>query len=217
MDFEFERFIDADEEAVEGGGEVAADGEFHEVACFYFVVSGVVGVHVDVGGGTDDALLHLEEACGAHEHTAWGTCDVTRGADGDIEAEGNGVCKGELDLIEVAAGAEDAEVGDDAAAGADEGDGLLGGVLAFLVEPLHGAKLVALAKEGFHGLGREVAVAGGNIDYQGIGRGSLTGDREAHLTINALADELLDNAAVESVCGGRGHGSGDRGFKISDL
>ena len=46
--------------------------------------------------------------------------DVSRQADRNVKAEGDRVGHGEFDLVDVAAGSENAEVRDDSAARADE-------------------------------------------------------------------------------------------------
>ena len=59
---------------------------------------------------------------------------VARDAKGEVDAEVDAVGVGEFDLGVIAAGAEDADVGDDALSRADDGDGLLAGELAGLIE-----------------------------------------------------------------------------------
>jgi hypothetical protein len=51
---------------------------------------------------------------------------VATAPDGDFEAEGDGVRKSQLHLAMIPAGAEDAQVGDRAVAGANDRHGLLG-------------------------------------------------------------------------------------------
>ena len=104
-------------------------------------------MHVDVRGGADHALGQLEKAGGAHEHAAGRALDVAGAAHRNVETQGDGVGEGELDLVEVAAGAENAEIGDHAAARADERDGFLGRELALLIQPFLRMELVALAEE----------------------------------------------------------------------
>src|SRR5690606_22202635 len=91
----------------------------------------------------------------------------------DIEAERDRVGVGKLDLVDVTARTQDAEVGDDAAARSDQGDGFLGREMTFLVKLLKNLQLVALAEQDVHRLLGQVAVPGAGIDDERIrGEGS---------------------------------------------
>ena len=67
--------------------EPAADLEVGEVAGFDAVERGVVGVHVHVRTGTDDAFREFEKSGGTHEHAPGRAGDRAGGADGNVEAE----------------------------------------------------------------------------------------------------------------------------------
>ena len=181
------------------------DFEFHGVEVFDAVVGGIVRVHVDVRLGADDAFVELEIAVGSHQHAAGGAFDIAGHADRDVEAERDGIGVGEFDLVEAAAGAEDAEIGNDAAAGANESDRLLGAVLALLVEPFHRRQLVARPEQGFHGGLREVAMAGGNVNQQCVGDLGRGGERQSHAGINLFANKVFDNSSGRWWCLRRGH------------
>ena len=193
MDFEFEGGVDAHDQVVEGHAEVAVDLEFHHVEMLHAVVGGIVRVHVDVGLGADDAFVHFEVTVGAHQHAAGSAGDVARHLGGDVEAERDGVGEGEFDLVQVAAGAEEAKVRDHAAARSNESDGFLSGVLAVLIEALHRSQLMTRTEEGFDSLLGEVGVTGGDVYQQSVGRLGLLGQGKAHLGVNLLADHVLDD------------------------
>jgi len=55
-------------------------------------------------------------------------------------------------------------------------------------------ELVALAKKGFHRLGREVAVTSADIHDEGVRSGSLARERLTQPAINGLPDEMLDDS-----------------------
>ena len=96
--------------------------------------------------------------------------DITGHADREIDTELDGVGEGEFDLGEVSAGAEDAEIGNDATSRTDESDGLFGGELAFLVEPLMDSEFGVWSEKGGEIFGGNVHVACGAIDHESRGR-----------------------------------------------
>jgi len=172
VNLKLEGGIDAGDEVVKAGvaaGRGDFEGDFIEM--FDAVMPGVVGRHVNVTGGADDAVFHFQHAFWPEDVAAGGAVDIAGHADGNVHAELDGVGESELDLGKIAAGAENAKVRDDAAARADEGDGLLGGELAFLIEPLVDGKLSAGAEEEFEGLRGDVHVAGGAV-YEENGSGA---------------------------------------------
>ena len=195
VDFEFERGIHADDKFVESHGERAVDFQFHGVEVLHSIVGGIVWMHVSVWLGAYDTLVHLEIAVRSHQHATGSAFDRAGHGDWNVEAEGNRIRVGELDLIEIAAGAEDAEIGNNPAAWTDEGDGFFRGVLAVLVEPLHGRELVARAEKRFHGRLRQVAVAGGDIDEQSVGRFRSLWQRQSHAGVNLFPNEVFNNSS----------------------
>lgn len=168
MDFKFESGINADDQVVELRG-AAGSGDFEDdfVQMFDAVKFGIVWRHVNMAGGADDAVFHFQHPLGAHDVSAGGAFDVAGHADGDVDAKLDSVGEGEFHLGEVSGGAEDAEIGDDSFAGSDEGDGLIGGELSILVEPLVHGQLGTGAEENFQVFRGNVHVAGGAVDQEG--------------------------------------------------
>ena len=101
--FKIEAFVYPDDDVVEGGCAVAVDLHFHGVEMFDAIEGRIIGVHVNVWLGADDAFVHFEIAIGPHEHAAWSSYYVTRHFDRDIESESDSVCESEFNLVELAA------------------------------------------------------------------------------------------------------------------
>ena len=149
--------------------------------------------HVDVSHCPDDALGQFDHALGADEHAAGRPLDVARDADRKVDAEGDAVGEGELDLGVAAAGAEDADFGQHPAAGADDGDGLFCGEVAGLVEVLLDFQLRAWAEEDFEVFLREVHVPGRDVDDQRVANGCGGGSGPGQGT-EVLEEHIADNA-----------------------
>src|SRR5205823_9618642 len=96
-----------------------ADFQLHVAAGFYAVKVRVIRRHVHVTHGANHAFLHFEKSRGAHQHGAERAFDVAGNSQGQFEAERDAIGVSEFDLVEVAARAENAEIGNDAAARAD--------------------------------------------------------------------------------------------------
>ncbi len=130
---------------------------------------------------------------------------VAADAQRQIDAEVDAVGVAQLDLRVIAHRAEDAHVGDDSLAGADDRDQLLGGELALLVQVFELGELGAGAEEGFEvGLGH-VHVTGRHVHDQRMRRpaggeghlrvtlpGGRRRARSAQSPHQRLADQMLD-------------------------
>ena len=152
-------------------------------------------MHVDVGLGADNAVVHFKISVGAHEHTAGGVYCIAGHTDGDVKAESYGIGVSEFNLIEIAAWTEDAKVRDDSAPWADESDGFFGGVSAILVELFIRSERVAFSEEGFNSLFREVAMTRTDIDDKSVGGFGLLRKWEPHFLVNLLANHVFDNGS----------------------
>lgn len=119
VSLKIEAGVNPDNDVIVGGGAWAVDLELHGVEVLDAVEGGVVRVHVDVGLCSDDAFIHFKIAVGAHEHAAGSAGNVSRHANGNVEAKCDRVGECKLHLVEVAAWAENAEVGNHPAARAD--------------------------------------------------------------------------------------------------
>lgn len=176
MNLEAEAGIDADDEIVEAGiAGGRSDFEGDAVEVFDGVKLCVDWGHVNMASGAYETFAHFEHSCGAHDVATWGTLDIAGHANGEIDTELDGVGEGEFDLGEVSAGAEDAEIGNDATARTDEGDGLFGGELAFLVEPLMDSEFGVWSEKGDEIFGGNVHVASGAIGHESWGGGWESG------------------------------------------
>ena len=88
--------------------------------------------HVDVAHGADDALGHLKKSLRPHQHAAGRPLDVPGNAQRNVKPQRDGVRVSQFHLVEIAARAENAQIGDDPAARADQREGFLGGKLPSL-------------------------------------------------------------------------------------
>jgi hypothetical protein len=176
VNLEAEAGIDADDEIVEAGiAGGRSDFEGDAVEVFDGVKLCVAWGHVNMASGADEAFAHFEHPCGAHHVATWGSLDIAGHANGEIDTELDGVGEGEFDLGEVSAGAEDAEIGNDSTARTDESDGLFGGELPFLVEPLVDGEFGVWSEKGDEIFGGNVHVASGAIGHESWGGSGESG------------------------------------------
>ena len=196
VDFELEAVVHAHEQFIERDGAGAADLQVHLVTRFHAMVVRVRRVHVDMAQRADDAVRHLKKSSRPHEHPTESALDVAGSAKRQIKAERDAVRVGEFDLVQSPAGTEDAEIGDHAAAWADERHGLLRGELSFLIQPLVNLELMTLAEERLDGLLREVAMARADVHDKRCGRRGGARQRFAEAGIDGLAHEVFDHGAV---------------------
>ena len=140
--------------------------------------------------------LISSEARGTEDVPAGAAGDLPGEAEGDVlEAEGDGVAEGQLDLARAPQRPQDAEVRDQPVLRPDEGDGLLGGEVAVLVERAQGRELVAGTVEPIEVRPADVHVPGRHVDDQG-GRGGV-GDRfRPEVAKDHLADHPFDIGAI---------------------
>ena len=154
MDFENHLRVVADFDAVEGEAARAFDLEFEVVAVFDVVVGHVLGGHVNVTLGSDDALGHVDRALGTEHGAASGALVIAAGAEGQIDTEIDAIGVGHFDLGVITERPEDADVGDDPLSGTDDGDELFAGELALLIEVFQLGQIRAGAEKRFQiGLG----------------------------------------------------------------
>jgi hypothetical protein len=118
--------------------------------------------------------------------------------------------KGQLHLVEVAARSEDAQVGDHPAARADQGQGFLRRELILLIQPLHRRQPATGSEQRFHGLRREVAVAGADVDDQRMRRQGLPRCRPAEPLVQGATNLVFDLSATRFGRGERHGGSGPK-------
>ena len=200
MDFEFEAGIDAHDQIVEACvARGRSDFEGDAVEMFHAVKSGVGGRHVDVARGANEAILHFQHSFRSHDVAAGRAFDVAGHFYGQIDAELDGVGDREFDLRQIPAWAEDAEIWDHAAARSDERHGLLGGKLAFLIEPLVDGEFCARPEEHFQILRRNVHVPRGAIHDER--RGGLRPDVLSDLPGQRRTNERFDEGAAGGLGG----------------
>jgi hypothetical protein len=104
---------------------------------------------VDVPQRADHAVRHLKKSRRPHQHRAGRAFDVAGNAQGNVEAQRDGVRVGQFNLVQIPARAENAQIGNHAAARADERDGFLRGKLAFLIQPFVNVSLMSLCQKEF--------------------------------------------------------------------
>jgi len=144
----------------------------------------------------DDTFRHLEKSSRSHEHAAERAFYIAGNPQWQVEAKGDPVCVGKFNLVEIATGPQDSEIGNNAAAGADESERFFGRKLSLLVEPFMNRELVAFAEEGFDSFRSEMAVTGANINYQRVGGGRSLRQCFAKALIDSLSNEVFDHGAV---------------------
>ena len=144
---------------------LTAAGDADDLLIFDAHGRGVLLADVQVALGDDDALAQLDLALRPDQLTCAGALDVAALADGCVDAEVAGVGGGELDLIGLAHGAEDGDVGL-LTLGADDGQALVAGELARVGQVLALGQLIALAEQLFHRLLRQVDVTGGCFNHK---------------------------------------------------
>lgn len=149
VDFEFKGGIDTDEDLIKRQTNVATDAKPHKRLILDTIEGSIFRRHMDVRCGAYDTLIHLKETGGPHQHTTGRAGNVAGVADRYFETEGDRIRRGEFNLIEIAAWTENTEIGNDATAGPNQGDGLFGSILALLVEPLLGRELMPFAEKHF--------------------------------------------------------------------
>ena len=110
---------------------VAGDAHAHDRFVAHAVAERVLGRHVDVAQGADDAAVQLHAAGRAFERAAGRVRDVAALADRRMNAELELFGHRDLDLRELARRAEHADAFD-AALRPDDGELLLAGILAGL-------------------------------------------------------------------------------------
>src|SRR6202142_3726662 len=71
--------VHADVDAIENDAGVATDAQLHQVPVLHAEVRGLVGIHVDMDGGSDDSLVELDDAARSH--------DVSSGRAGDVAGQ----------------------------------------------------------------------------------------------------------------------------------
>src|SRR5258706_3491619 len=113
--------------AIEGDAAGAGDAELHVVGIFDAVIVHVGGAHVYVALGADHAFAQLDRALGAEDGAAGGVLVIAGNSKREIDTEVDSVGVAELDLGIISRGAEDADVGVDSLARADDADDLFGG------------------------------------------------------------------------------------------
>ena len=153
-------------------------------------------MHVNMALGADDADGHFKKSCRAHQHTTGRVLDVAGTAQGNFKTERNGVGVSQLNLVKIAARAEDAQIRDHAAARSDERDRLLRGELAIHVEPLVNGEFRALAEKRFHRVLREMAVTCADVDDKRTRRGSHARQRLAKLGVNRLSNHVFNDGMM---------------------
>ena len=148
--------VHADDDVVEDQlAALAAAGDADDLLILDAHGRGVLLADVQVALGDDDALAQLDLALRPDQLTCAGALDVAALADGRIDAEVAGIGGGELDLIGLAHGAENGDVGL-LTLGADDGQALVAGELAGVGQVLALGQLIALTKQLFHRLLRQV-------------------------------------------------------------
>jgi hypothetical protein len=98
--------------------------------------------------------------------------------------------------IEVATGAEDAEIRYHPAARADQGDRLLRRVLTLLIQPFHRRERAPLAEQRLDRLRGQVAVAGAHIDHERVGRERPAGRCTPQPFVKSAANHVLNLSPV---------------------
>ena len=166
----------------------------------------VRGAHVHVPFMPDHAGRQLDHAGGTEQIAAGRIAMVTALAHRDVHPQRDGVGEGQLDLAVIAAGPQDAQARDHAAAGADDRHGFLGGEETVLVKRLVGRQLVADAEQAFEISLGYMAVPGRDVHDQLWGAGPGV---RPHLAIRRQAmpqgvtHEPFDHAPVQRC---RAHG-----------
>jgi hypothetical protein len=169
-----------------------AHAQLHEVAGLHAVERGIVGCMCTCGAARMTPSGISKNPCGPISMQPGVPAMLPDWRMGTVETERDGIGEGELDLVEVAARAEDAEIGDHAAARADERDGFLRGKLILLIEPLHRRELRALAEERLDRLRGQVAMPRADVHQQGIRRQHRARGGPAQPLIEGPAHEVLD-------------------------
>ena len=113
-----------------------------------------------------------------------------------IEAQRDAIGVRQFHLIQIAAGAENAQIGNDAAARTDERDSFFRGKLSFLIKPFVDGEFVAGAKKRFDGLGRKMAMARADVHDQRIWGGRVVRQRLAKTLVNRAANEMFDDGPM---------------------
>ena len=139
VDFELGVFVGPHEQVFKDDRALRRfDPQPHEVAVLHAVVRGVIEIHVDVAGGADHTFAQLDDALGADEHAAGSPLDVAAVADRGVDAERDGVGKGQLDLAVRTSGAKHAHRRQHSPPRADDHHCLLGGIKTVLIQRLLG-------------------------------------------------------------------------------
>ena len=123
---------------------------------------------VDVPLVADHAALQPDHAGRAHEIGARRIAVVAALAHRHVQAQRHRVGEGQLHLAVVAAGAEDAQIRDQAMTRADQRHRFLRREKAVLVERLERRQRPALAEQPLQVFLRDVTVAGGDVDHQRV-------------------------------------------------
>ena len=73
VSFQIEALVNANDDVIEGYRTWAVDLHLHGVEVLHTIEHGIVRVHVHVGLGADDSLVHFEISVRAHQHAARGS------------------------------------------------------------------------------------------------------------------------------------------------
>ena len=163
--FQLARFVRPHEQVFQNDGAARRfNAEIHAIAVGYAVALCVAETHVDVTFGANDAFLQLDNTGGTYQDATRSAGDVAALADRRVDAEADGVGKGEFDLAVITRRAKDANVGEHAATRSDDHYRLLCCVEAVLVKVLHRRKRLPRTEEGFDMLISKMAMSGRDAD-----------------------------------------------------
>src|SRR5205085_2653803 len=113
-----------------------------------------------------------------------------------IKSKGNAIRVSEFDLVEIAAWAQYAQVGNNAAARSNQRKSFFRRKLPLLIKPLVDGELVPLSKKNFDRLLSEVAVPGTHINHQRIRPRRRFGQLPSEPLIDRLANQVFYHRSV---------------------
>ena len=155
------------------------------------VKRGILRTHVNVAHGPDHSFWYLEEAGRAHQHAARRVLDVAGNPQRNIEAKRDRIRVSQLHLVQVPAGAENAEIGNDPAPRANQRDRFLGRELPVLIQPLVRLQLVAAPEKPFDCLLGEMTMPRADVHNQAVGRGRRPRQRQIKPLVDDFSNQLL--------------------------
>src|SRR5208283_4400779 len=180
---------------VERDARFPANTQFHKIAMLHTVVFRFRRIHEHMNGGANDALLQFDHALRTHDETAGGAINIAREAHRDVlQTQANDIGERQLDLGTVTKRAENTQIGDEATARTNQGDGFFGGKVAGLVQRVIHGEFMARTEEEIEMFATEMDVPSGGVDDKGRYR-SFCMRFEA--LQNDTADDLFHIVAVD--------------------